>query len=294
MRTNLLMALFISAFFLFVPGICAKESLIPISLSNTTPTAGDAFDVTVTLTQGEASHAYFMKCVIGDDGSNVSQGQTYNPISQEWLDYSGAHGAWVLMPQVTTDGDGIWHGEITCRLKTSAQEGVKYVYVSACLSVSEACPSGSSFKSQDFLELQARALPPTPTDTPKPTTTPKPTATKTPTRTPSPTKSSTPTHVPTSIILSYVTPRHADTAVATAPLAARTPTVLAEGTIAGGQSVAFLAGNSEELPESGSARQYPVTAYLLFGSLGSATGAVFLAWQKRSAHRERFSKKRVY
>lgn len=180
------LTLIISVIFFVVPAVSAAEALSVLSVSNTTPTAGDPITVAMTLSQGAASQSYYLKCRIGEDSTHLTQGQTYNPDSGVWLDDSGANGAWTLMPRITVGSDGSWQGEMQCRVKTSAESGAKLVFTRACLSVDGTCKE--SFQSADSVGIQVLAPPPTSTPPPSPEPTPPPTATptvqKTPTRAP--------------------------------------------------------------------------------------------------------------
>lgn len=173
-----------------LPVFAATPALTPMSVSTTTPIIGDAFTVTASMSGAISSSVYYFKCRIGPNSSSLSDGQTYNTQTAQWLDDTGSNGAWIDMPQITTDGSGLWQGTLQCRIKDSASDEAKVVFIRACLNQSNSC--GTSFQSANSLSLN----PVMPTSTPTPTSTPMPTSTCTPTPTPSSTP--TPTHTPTS------------------------------------------------------------------------------------------------
>jgi hypothetical protein len=142
---------------------------------------------------------YYIKCRIGPNSSSLSEGQTYNQQTPEWLNDTDA---WIRMPQIPTDASGNWQGSIQCRVKISAVDESKVIYIRACLSSNSAC--GTSFQSSAFLTVNT--ILPTPTPTLAPTDTPVPT--NAPTNTPAPTTkpASTPTPKPTAKPTQKLTP----------------------------------------------------------------------------------------
>jgi len=135
-----------------------------------------------------SSSNYYIKCRIGPNSSSLSEGQTYNSQTPEWLNDTDA---WTHMPQITTGSDGNWQGSIQCRVKISAIDESKVIYVRACLNSNSSC--GTSFQSNALLTVNTILLTSTPTSVP--TDTPVPTKTPTPTKSPSPTPK--PTQKPT-------------------------------------------------------------------------------------------------
>ncbi len=123
---------------------------------------------------------YYIKCRIGPNSSSLNEGQTYNSQTPEWLNDTDA---WTHMPQITIGSDGNWQGPISCRIKISAVDESKMIYVRACLNLNSSC--GTSFQSNTFLTINT--ILPTSTPTPVPTSTPAPTITPNPTNTPTPT-----------------------------------------------------------------------------------------------------------
>ncbi|MFH0749337.1 MAG: hypothetical protein V1917_00285 [Candidatus Gottesmanbacteria bacterium] len=181
-------------FFVFPFPVFSAVSFTPLGVDTTTPIIGDSFIVQASASGAVASSLYYVKCRIGPNTSSLAEGQTFNANTAKWLDDTSA---WIDMPQVTTGDDGSWQGSITCRIKSSAVDEAKLLFVRACLTVNSAC--GSSFQSTSSLGVMPRAPTPTATPTPTVTNTPTlaPTATTTPTSTPivmsSPTNSPTPT-----------------------------------------------------------------------------------------------------
>lgn len=161
--------------------------------NNLSPFIGESFNVSASISGAGAGEIYFVKCRIGPDTSNLSEGQTYNPSALNWLNDIGSNSAWVDMPQVTVDGNGAWSGIIQCRVKTGVAGGTKIVVTRACLNSGGTCTT--AFSSSNSITINAQE--PTPTPTPTETPTPAPTSTPAPTATPTNTPTATPTKTPT-------------------------------------------------------------------------------------------------
>lgn len=156
----------------------------PISLSQEHPIIGESFVVDATASGATVGSVYFLKCRIGQTTNALTEGQTYNSSTAEWLNDTDA---WVSMPTVSVGEDGSWNGTVSCRVKLTAADELKVLYLRTCLRANDAC--GSSVQSTAFLTFAPIAPSPTaaPTQTPCPTATPTtvPTGTSTPTSGPS-------------------------------------------------------------------------------------------------------------
>lgn len=192
-----LIAVFIFLFYFANPSFAVNPVISPLSIDTSIPVIGDAFNVTATMSGALSGGSYYVKCRIGASSSSLNDGQTYNSQTLQWLDDTGSTGAWVDMPQITTGVDGLWQDSIKCRIKTSANDEAKIIFIRACLNSSNSC--GTSFQSANSLTINPifpTSTPspiPTSTPTPTPTNTPTPTPTASPTNTPTPTKTPTPT-----------------------------------------------------------------------------------------------------
>lgn len=192
MRAIALIIAFASLFTVFFVSFSfAAVNISPISLSSSTPIIGDPFILNATLSGALAGNNYYIKCRIGPNSSSLSDGQTYNSQTTQWLDDTGSSGSWTDMPQITVGSDGSWQGSFQCRLKNSATDETKLLFVRACLNSNNSC--GTSFQSTNSLSLNP--IFPTSTPTPIPTSTNTPTPSPTPTKTPTPTPIITPTKV---------------------------------------------------------------------------------------------------
>src|SRR3989339_124565 len=143
----------ICAYFLLIVGIiffvqpvsAVTPVLSPLTVDTTLPIIGNAFTVTASMSGAVSASAYFLKCRIGPSSSSLSDGQTYNPQTTQWLDDSGSNGSWIAMPQITTNGDGLWQGTVQCKMKNSVSDEVKVLFIRACLNSDNSC--GTSFQS---------------------------------------------------------------------------------------------------------------------------------------------------
>lgn len=175
----------------FIRPVFATVAINPISIDTSTPIIGDAFNLTASMSGALSGSNYYIKCRIGANTSSLNDGQTYNPQTSQWLDDTGSTGAWIDMPQITIGAGGSWQDSVKCRIKASANDETKVLFVRACLNSNNSC--GTSFQSTNLLTVNP--IFPTPTNTPTlaPTATLTPTPTSTPNSTPTPTKTLTPT-----------------------------------------------------------------------------------------------------
>lgn len=181
--------------FCFTKSVFAA-SISPISVSATSPVIGDSFTVTASISGALSGSVYFIKCRIGPPSSSLNEGQTYNDQLSDWF---GDTDSWINMPKVNIGNDGIWQNALQCRIKSSAVDEAKVLFMRACLDSNDSC--GTSFQSANSLALnpQMPTSTPTPTNTPTPTKTPTPAPTSAPTSAPTntPTPMKTPTPTPT-------------------------------------------------------------------------------------------------
>ncbi len=257
----------IGILFLFpAASVFAASSIIPLSVSTASPIMGEAFIVTATMSGVAAGTPYFIKCRLGSGSTALSEGQTYNAQTDRWLDDTGANGAWIDMPQITILSDGAWSGDMKCRIKSSAADESKLLYLSACLNADSSC--GSSFKSTAFLTLQPRV--PTPTITPS--ASPTAVNTITPTNSPGPTTTRTPTAAPSPTPSSVLTPK----------ARSLSPTRDASFAILGSTSSVSANADSEEVPQTESyKREMPVGVFaFLFVGVGLGLLSFAISLQK--------------
>jgi len=191
---SIIFFIFLGCFVVVSRSFSATIIINPISVDMPSPIIGDSFNLVASISGALSGGSYYVKCRIGANVSSLNDGQTYNPQTSQWLDDTGSTGAWVDMPQVAVGSDGLWQDSIKCRIKSSANDEAKSIFVRACLNSSNSC--GTSFQSANSLALNP--IFPTPTPTPIPTLTPTPTPTNTPTPTPTLTPTPTPTRAPTS------------------------------------------------------------------------------------------------
>jgi len=205
-------------FFFFPSSVFSAANFIPLNVDTTSPVIGDSFIMQASANGAVTGSKYYIKCRIGPSSTSLTEGQTLNEQTNTWLDDTGSNGAWVDMPQILVSEDGSWQGSVTCRIKSSALDEAKLLFLRACLNTNDAC--GSSFQSTSSLVLSPRIPTPTntpiPTDTPSPTNTPSPipTVTMIPTKSPSPTATptikpkltSTPIATPTAELITTITP----------------------------------------------------------------------------------------
>lgn len=177
-------------FFFFPYSVYSAASFNPVGIDATNPIIGDSFNVQATANGASPSATYYLKCRIGSAGStDLTEGQTLNTKTNKWLDDKST---WVDMPEIEIAEDGSWQGSMTCRIKSSALDEAKALFLRACLKTNDSC--GSSFQSSNSLVLSPRI--PTPTNTPTPTPIPTATNTPTPTSVQTATNTQTPTAVP--------------------------------------------------------------------------------------------------
>ncbi|MFZ2025253.1 MAG: hypothetical protein WAV51_03155 [Microgenomates group bacterium] len=166
-------------FFFRIPISFAVSGVVftPLEIDSASPIIGDTFAVQATASGGMTGAVYYLKCRIGQTSSSLTEGQTYNTTTEKWLDDTSA---WIDMPQVMIQNDGSWRGALPCRIKTSAVDEIKLLFLRGCLQVNDAC--GTSFQSANYLSFS----PILPTATMAPTVTPTvtPTPAKGPTNTP--------------------------------------------------------------------------------------------------------------
>ena len=260
-----------------VPSVIAvSPTIFPVSVDSTTPVLGDTFSVTASMSGALPVSVYFFKCRVGSNSSSLSDGQTYNVQTGQWLDDTGSNGAWIDMPQITTDSVGAWQGAVHCRIKNSASDEAKVLFARACLNSNNSC--GTSFQSSNSLTLNpvvptaTPTLTPTPAPTATPTPTPDNTPTPTPTRTPTPTKTPTPTPTKTPT----PTPKHIPTTLATQSAlfmdSSESANILGETDVAATESAAV---KSRPLT--------PIIISLALVGLGLGILSLALVWQKRNA-----------
>lgn len=256
--------LFVGINFFVWPVAAATPNILPLNTDTTTPIIGDAFTVTASMSGAVSASAYFLKCRIGSNGSSLSDGQTYNGQTTQWLDDSGSNGAWIDMPQITTDGDGVWQGSVQCRIKNSASDEVKLIFIRACLNSSNSC--GTSFQSANSLTVNP--IMPTATPTLIPTNTPTPTPEHTNTPTPTPTRTPTPTKTPT--------PTVKPTAIAT-PTPTHVASVSAVLGVTDSPATASVLADRETKPSV-----KPLIISLLFVGIGCGILSLVFLWKKRN------------
>ena len=144
--------LFVELVFFVQPVMAVTPNILPVSVDTSTPVIGDSFTLTASMSGAVVSSVYFLKCRIGAPNSTtLSDGQTYNSQTSKWLEDTGSNGAWIDMPQITTDSTGLWQGNLQCRVKDSANDEAKVLFIRACLDANNAC--GTSFQSTNSLPL---------------------------------------------------------------------------------------------------------------------------------------------
>jgi len=124
-------------------------------------TLQESFQVTAKITEGSINANYFIKCRVGSDSSHLTEGQTFNPSTSEWLNDNGA---WSKMPQITLNSTGFWEGTINCRVKDGSAVGAKVAYIRACLNISGACDD--FFQSTESVSINVTSASPTDTSSP--------------------------------------------------------------------------------------------------------------------------------
>lgn len=131
-----------------------------------------SFSINSNLTSVQSGEVYFVKCRTGPSSSSLTEGQTYNSATTNWLFDTDS---WTDMPTVTATGSTTSFS-LQCKMKSSATEGQKTIYTRACLKKSDGT-CGTSFQSSSGTSFTAIA--PVSTPTPVPTTDPSPTSTST-------------------------------------------------------------------------------------------------------------------
>lgn len=123
-----------------------------------------SFSVSSNLTNVQTNEVYFVKCRIGPSSTSLTEGQTYNPTTTNWLYDTNA---WVDMPIVTATASTTTFS-VQCRVKSAVTEGQKIIYMRACLKKTDGT-CGTSFQSSTGTTFTAVTQPsssPTPTPTP--------------------------------------------------------------------------------------------------------------------------------
>lgn len=244
-------------FFFFPFSVLSAVNFIPLGVTTANPIIGDSFVMQASASGAVSGSKYFVKCRIGPSSTSLTEGQTFNGQTNTWLDDTGSNGAWVDMPQIVVGEDGSWQGSVTCRIKSSAIDEAKLLFLRACPNVNDVC--GTSIQSGSSLALAP--LMPTPTNTPIPTNTPVPTNTPIPTSTPS--NTSVPTTTPTPI----ASPTKKPTAT---PIT--TSTIELGSTIVASPTGVVLGAQDPQTPNN-----KPYIIALLFVSVGCALlAAVFV------------------
>jgi len=136
------------------------QSEIPINQS---------FSINTNLINIQSGEVYFVKCRVGSSSSSLTEGQTYNSTTTNWLFDTDS---WIDMPTVTATGSTT-NFSIQCKIKNGATEGQKIIYTRACLKKSDGT-CGTSFQSASGTNFTAIAPASTPTPTPASTTDPTP------------------------------------------------------------------------------------------------------------------------
>ncbi len=107
------------------------EVVEPLLISFTLPseaTAGEGFDVAVTVKNADPSTEYYAKAMIGEstESASLRKGYTYNSILDKWLAWNGA---WSKMPTFETDTDGDASFTLKSKVKDDASSGTYYYLV---------------------------------------------------------------------------------------------------------------------------------------------------------------------
>lgn len=195
MRTDgflLIEILFLGFFNLVSPEIVFAVSVSDPSNFPPQVEIGQNFSVEGTLSGDGPGEAYYLKCRIGESVSELTEAQTFNSDSNNWLFDSSA---WKDMPRLELTGDSA-NFSLECRIKAGVSSGQKYFYLRACFR--EPDESCGNYVQSGFGQTILVVDPPAPTLTPTPTTTKIPDLTATPTSTPTITPTSNPTQVPAS------------------------------------------------------------------------------------------------
>lgn len=148
----------------------------------------------------QSGEIYFVKCRVGVSSSNLTEGQTYNTATRQWLTDGFSTGKWIDMPIVQIT-DTTQNFSIQCRVKAGISSGDKIVFARACLKQNDTCDSNKSFQSSSGVPFKAIESTPTPTPSSSASTSSSPTSSPTPIptpkpATPKPTSSFTPTPTP--------------------------------------------------------------------------------------------------
>lgn len=138
-------------------------------------TVGEEFDISVTLSNFEASKEYYLKARIGPSESELNKGETYGGGS--W--YSDTS-SWSNFPKITTNSSGNYSGSITAKLKSEQSSGNYKLRVRA-----RKVDSDSNYDSSAYdITFNSAASSPTSTPTLTPTPSNTPTPSKSPTQSP--------------------------------------------------------------------------------------------------------------
>lgn len=265
---------FLLAVFSVSISFAATPNISPVSVSTSSPIIGDAFTLNASMSAATSGNNYYLKCRIGPNSSSLSDGQTYNSQTSQWLDDTGSTGAWTDMPQITIGSDGSWQGSIQCRIKTTASDETKVIFVRACLNSNNSC--GISFQSANSLSLNPIFPTSTPTPSPTPTNIPTPTNTPTPTKTPTSTPTPAPTLTPTKSIIPTIT---------------TTPTEEISRT----QNVLGVSENDKKSDSTNNAQVKSIHSenltgkiFLLLGIISLLLCGIVIFWQNKKAIFERF------
>ena len=161
-------------FFWFALNLFTVKSLQAVtitasSVDKVNVALGENFQIMTKINEVSINTNYFIKCRVGPDNSSLNEGQTYNPLTDDWF-YD--NDAWAKMPQITSDNNGSWEGAITCRVKNSATTGDKTVVSRACMNNSGACED--SFQSSNSISITVVASTPTEILSPTESLTPTP------------------------------------------------------------------------------------------------------------------------
>jgi len=93
-----------------------------------TVTAGEGFDVPMTVKNADPSSEYYTKAVIGEstESASLRKGYTYNSVLNKWLAWNGA---WDEMPTFATDADGGASFTLKSKVKDDTSSGTYYFLV---------------------------------------------------------------------------------------------------------------------------------------------------------------------
>lgn len=162
----------IRLFFLILIGFLSVSDGV-LAASIETPTnappeiqLSQTFSFDTNITGLQAGEVYFVKCRLGQTSTTLSEGQTYNPITNIWLSDTSS---WKDFPTVTASGNSI-STSVQCRTKLDIPTGQKLIYASACLKKTDGL-CNKSFKSSSGTTTNVVASPsssPTPSPTPTP------------------------------------------------------------------------------------------------------------------------------